>query len=497
MNVLSQADDSATSKCPECGAAISLKAKFCEECGALQTASPTSPSAQGQPPVKNSVKTCINCWTRNPADSSHCSSCGNPFSSPNSEAIAPSSGAAARQPGPALSSLPRAAFIALAVTIPLLGIGVILAVRHNTRSHSAQDVNSEQTFAAEQNDTEGYEGRQWGSEPVGDVNKSLENEQMELLGFAFNVPVQKEIVGDSNLGERLDTQSLPPFTSEASDTLTYIYQDNALCAVLVHADAHNYDNVRAAFEGNGYSHISESSVEYRRLGDESDGDSTRIEAILYKRGSTNTRVYLMKYINHSPVFDDWGAYILYMPTYYYNAISTAIQTGVQPAQEATSTLQTPLPEQSSPAQGATSASPEDSPPVQENKEQDIRDAVDSWANAFRARDIDRLADCYAPKVEQFFRKKNVSRSWIHDSFQASFGKMENIYTYDISNLRVEFFDGSTPRATAAYNKEWDTSQIDGKRFSGEEIERLTFEKTDEGWKIVREDELQVIRTSRQ
>jgi|ERR1035438_484409 TPR repeat protein len=42
MTFPSPADDSAASKCIECGAAISSKAKFCEECGAIQAASPTS-----------------------------------------------------------------------------------------------------------------------------------------------------------------------------------------------------------------------------------------------------------------------------------------------------------------------------------------------------------------------------------------------------------------------------------------------------------------------
>jgi ketosteroid isomerase-like protein len=141
---------------------------------------------------------------------------------------------------------------------------------------------------------------------------------------------------------------------------------------------------------------------------------------------------------------------------------------------------------------ARSATPSES-------DSEIRDAVEGWANAFRARDADHFAAYYAPEVEQFFRKKDVSRSQIHDTYQSTFGKMNSINTYEISGLRVEFPEGeaSPARATATYHKTWDTSQTDGKRFSGEEIERLTFEKTDEGWKIVREDELQVLRTSRQ
>jgi hypothetical protein len=77
--------------------------------------------------------------------------------------------------------------------------------------------------------------------------------------------------------------------------------------------------------------------------------------------------------------------------------------------------------------------------------------------------------------------------------------MDSIYAYEISGLRVEFPEGepSPSRATATYDKTWDTGQANGKRNSGEEVERLTFEKTDEGWKIAREDELRVIRSSRQ
>jgi hypothetical protein len=44
MTIPSPADDSAASKCIECSAAISAKAKFCEECGAIQAAPPTSSS---------------------------------------------------------------------------------------------------------------------------------------------------------------------------------------------------------------------------------------------------------------------------------------------------------------------------------------------------------------------------------------------------------------------------------------------------------------------
>ena len=127
----------------------------------------------------------------------------------------------------------------------------------------------------------------------------------------------------------------------------------------------------------------------------------------------------------------------------------------------------------------------------------MRETVEAWANAFRARDIDRLADCYAPEVEQYFRKRNVPRSQIHDYLQASFSRIESIPTYNISDIHIDLLDGaeSPTKATATFNKQWDTRQTDGKTFSGEEIERLTFAMTDEGWKVVREEQLQIILMS--
>ena len=143
---------------------------------------------------------------------------------------------------------------------------------------------------------------------------------------------------------------------------------------------------------------------------------------------------------------------------------------------------------------------QDDPNAQETaNEREVRETVEGWANAFRARDAKQFANCYAIEVEQFFRKEDVSRSQIYDEYLKSFGRIDTIIVYDISDLHVEFPVGasSLPRATATYDKTWDTSQTDGKRNSGEEVERLTFEKFDDGWKIVREEELQVIRSSRQ
>jgi hypothetical protein len=47
------------------------------------------------------------------------------------------------------------------------------------------------------------------------------------------------------------------------------------------------------------------------------------------------------------------------------------------------------------------------------------------------------------------------------------------------------------RDTAVYTKEWDAVESSGKTFSGEEIEKLTFNRLPEGWKIAREEEIKI------
>jgi len=127
---------------------------------------------------------------------------------------------------------------------------------------------------------------------------------------------------------------------------------------------------------------------------------------------------------------------------------------------------------------------------------EIRDVVVGWTAAYRARDAAKVAGYYSLEVEQYFRKKNVSRSQVQMYFESGFGKIENIRQYEISDIKTDVLHGAN-RATATYNKQWEVSQTDGKTFSGEEVERLTFARTDEGWKIVREDELNIIRATRQ
>lgn len=138
-------------------------------------------------------------------------------------------------------------------------------------------------------------------------------------------------------------------------------------------------------------------------------------------------------------------------------------------------------------------------------EQSVTDAVNAWVRAFRARDSLALAECYAPRVEKYFRRDNVGRDQVQGYFRDAFARMVDLRRYEVKDIQVNALpadDTSSEdsvvysRATATFNKTWDETQSDGKTFSGEEIEQLTLASSPEGWKIVREEELKILRVSK-
>ncbi|MGD0227563.1 MAG: protein kinase [Terriglobia bacterium] len=136
-------------------------------------------------------------------------------------------------------------------------------------------------------------------------------------------------------------------------------------------------------------------------------------------------------------------------------------------------------------------------------EASIRNAVGAWVRAFRSKDTTALADSYAPLVEKYFLRNNISREQIRQNLESTFAGMVDIRTYEVNDIRVAMVPGGNSlnginytRATATFRKTWDTLESDGKSFSGEEIEQLTFTSSPQGWKVIREEELKILRVSR-
>jgi ketosteroid isomerase-like protein len=115
----------------------------------------------------------------------------------------------------------------------------------------------------------------------------------------------------------------------------------------------------------------------------------------------------------------------------------------------------------------------------------VHDAFDSWVQAFRSRDTSRLAASYAPTVENYAGKPNVSRESIQSELETAFARISEIQKYEVSNLRIEMLP-SQARAVARFHKEWATPLTDGRTYAGAEEETLTFTNSTEGWKIIKE-----------
>jgi hypothetical protein len=137
-------------------------------------------------------------------------------------------------------------------------------------------------------------------------------------------------------------------------------------------------------------------------------------------------------------------------------------------------------------------------------ETSVRDAVGAWVSAFRSKDTNAMSNCYAPLVEKYFLRQNVTREQLRRYEESAFARTLNIRKYEISDVHVKFLPPDQKsadsvvysRAAATFNKQWETTESNGKTFSGEEIEQLTFTSSPEGWKIVREEEEKIIRVSR-
>jgi hypothetical protein len=124
----------------------------------------------------------------------------------------------------------------------------------------------------------------------------------------------------------------------------------------------------------------------------------------------------------------------------------------------------------------------------------INDAVNKWVDAFRSKDANRLAASYAPVTEMYFLQKNWTREQILGTMASTFARTRGIRKYEVNDVRIEMLP--TGRAAATFHKTWETLQRDGKIFSGEEMEKLTFSSSPEGWKIVRDEELHIIRAKK-
>jgi hypothetical protein len=136
------------------------------------------------------------------------------------------------------------------------------------------------------------------------------------LSKVFDVPDSEH--GGGMLKYMATDFSLIPqsFQSIAKDDSEYIFYKGRLAMVYSKLDVHHKDQLVAGLDGK-YQRVGTSTSGWtERTLDEGPQDSTDIEAILFKRGSTNTRIYLINRTDHEAGVGVkvLSLHVLYIPT---------------------------------------------------------------------------------------------------------------------------------------------------------------------------------------
>lgn len=139
-----------------------------------------------------------------------------------------------------------------------------------------------------------------------------------------------------------------------------------------------------------------------------------------------------------------------------------------------------------------------SPPVQNEPEEPttraraetsagIDEFLTRWSNTVARGDVEGQAALYAPKVDRFFRQRNVSQAAVKKVKSQMMSLYPTVNRYDISDVKVESNNGR--EAVVSFRKEWDMNGQ--RRFAGAERQRLRLRRIGGDWKIVSEEETKI------
>jgi serine/threonine protein kinase len=121
--------------------------------------------------------------------------------------------------------------------------------------------------------------------------------------------------------------------------------------------------------------------------------------------------------------------------------------------------------------------------------EELSGELDAWIAATNARDLNRQMSFYAPTLNAFYQKRDISQAAVRAEKSRLFSQISSIDVKASSpEIRISD-DGRT--ATMRFHKRWDFAGAQSS--SGEVVQELGWRKTDKGWKIVSERDVQVIR----
>jgi serine/threonine protein kinase/ketosteroid isomerase-like protein len=128
----------------------------------------------------------------------------------------------------------------------------------------------------------------------------------------------------------------------------------------------------------------------------------------------------------------------------------------------------------------------------EQERAEIAGALNDWVAATNAGNVDRQMMYYGPTVEAFYRARNVSRDAVRAEKERVFDQADRIEV-QAGEPQIKFSeDGQT--ASTRFRKRYVIEGPEENR-RGEVMQELRWIKTDGGWKIISERDVQVLRNS--
>lgn len=120
----------------------------------------------------------------------------------------------------------------------------------------------------------------------------------------------------------------------------------------------------------------------------------------------------------------------------------------------------------------------------------LRRALEDWNASNNARDIEKQISFYGPKLYFYYRARNVSREFVREDKGRMYERAEFIdVRTDAPEITLER-DGRA--AIMRFRKQYVVKSGGSERY-GEVLQELRWQRTDEGWKIVGERDVRVVR----
>lgn len=119
----------------------------------------------------------------------------------------------------------------------------------------------------------------------------------------------------------------------------------------------------------------------------------------------------------------------------------------------------------------------------------LQSALDGWIAATARRDLDGLMAFYADSLDTFYKRQNVSRTFVRVEKKGLLDQLSSIELHASAPDITFSSDGQT--ASMKFRKSWDFKGAQPS--SGEVLQELRWRKTDAGWRIFFERDLRVLR----